>query len=190
MANVDAPQGWIATTKVGDNPSTQGTSKYLISSAYGTGIYAGDPVILHDTNGTILVSTTAADITLGVFNGCRYTDPTTSKPRWSNYYPASTAASDIIAHVYDDPYQQFEVQADATFTTADIGDCVDISYTAGSTVNGRSKAELKSTKATSAQGGKTWQIIRLSEDPNNSDTSAANANWVVAARLHFFKEND
>ena len=171
MANVDAPQGWIATTRVGDYPSTQGTSKYLISSAYGTAIFAGDPVILH------------------AINGCRYTDPTTSKPRWSNYYPASTAASDIIAHVYDDPYQQFEVQADAPFTTADIGDCVDISYTAGSTVNGRSKAELKSTKATSAQGGKTWQIIRLSEDPNNSDTSAANANWIVMARLHQYKLN-
>ena len=189
MANVDAPQGWIATTKVGDYPSTQGTSKYLISSAYGTAMFAGDPVILHATDGTITIGSADAAKPVGVFNGCRYTDPTTSKPRWSNYYPASTAASDIIAHVYDDPYQQFEVQADATFTTADIGDCVDISYTAGSTVNGRSKAELKSTKATSAQGGKTWQIIRLSEDPNNSDTSAANANWIVMARLHQYKLN-
>ena len=40
---------------------------------------------------------------LGVFNGCFYTDPTTGKPTFSNYYPGSTNASDIMANVIDDP---------------------------------------------------------------------------------------
>ena len=32
-----------------------------------------------------------------IFGGCFFTDPTTSKPTFSNNYPASTNASDIVA---------------------------------------------------------------------------------------------
>jgi hypothetical protein len=38
-------------------------------------------------------------LVVGVFNGCMYTDPTTSEQVFSNYYPASTNASDIIAFI-------------------------------------------------------------------------------------------
>jgi len=47
---------------------------------------------------------------------------------------------------------------------------------AGSTINGRSKEELTDASISNTA---TFRIIRLSEDPSNSDTSSANSNWIV-----------
>ena len=63
---------------------------------------------------------------VGVFNGCFYTDPTTNKPTFSNSYPGSISASDIMANIIDDPGATFEVQADDTFPVADLAGNYDI----------------------------------------------------------------
>jgi hypothetical protein len=57
---------------------------------------------------------------VGVFNGCFYTDPTTQKPTFSNYYPGGVTASDITAFVVDDPDAVFLMDADDTFARADL----------------------------------------------------------------------
>jgi hypothetical protein len=105
-----------------------------------------------------------------------FTDPTTSKPTFSNHYPASTNASDIVAQVYDDPRIVFEVQHDGTGTAAMNFGGFDFVGTGGSTLSGRSSQELDtSTVTTSGQ----FKQIGISKDPSNSDVSSANANVYV-----------
>ena len=117
---------------------------------------------------------------MGVFAGCFYTDPTTSKPTFSNFYPASTNASDIVANVYDDPRIVFEVQHDGTGTAAMNFGGFDFVGQAGSTTSGRSTQELDtSTVTTSGQ----FKQIGISKDPNNSDTSSANVNAYVVPNV-------
>ena len=123
---------------------------------------------------------------VGVFNGCQYTDPTSGEQVYSNYYPASTNASDIIAFIIDDPNVVYEVQADDTFPVADLFGNFDIVYTtAGSTLTGISGAELDVTTGATAT---TLPIkaIDISQDPNNSDVGAANTNVLVVIQNSVF----
>ena len=182
MANVDAPFGFKPVQKVGGGVSNQGQTEYAIANGYGTAIFQGDPVELVST-GTLEVANAAGNTIVGVFNGCFYTDPTTQKPTFSNFYPGSIAAADIVANVIDDPNQLFEVQANGTVTAANVGENAETSYTAGSTKSGISKAEVN-TFASNASS--TWIIVGLSKDPDNSDTSVANGNLIVKPNLHYY----
>ena len=183
MANQDAPFG---LRPVKSSTSSQRQNRYRIASGYNTNIFQGDLVTVA-TNGTV-VRVAAGDnaLCLGVFNGCQYTDPTTSETVFSNFYPASTNASDIIAFIIDDPDVVFEVQADAAFPIADLFGNFDIVYTtAGSTATGISGAELKV-----ADGGTATTLsikaIDISEDPDNDDVSSANTNVYVVIQNHVF----
>jgi hypothetical protein len=183
MANLDAPFGFRPVGELGSEVNNGGTSKYLIASGYGTAIFKGDIVQLL-TTGYISVSANSTATNIGVFNGCFYNDPTTQKPTWSNYYPASTTPTvgNIEAFVYDDPNRLFEVQANGTLNQAAVGDNADQVYAAGSTINGASKSELGSVAGGSAQ----MRIIRICEDPENSDISSANSNWIVRFNEHLY----
>ena len=123
---------------------------------------------------------------VGVFNGCQFTDPTTGEQKFSNFYPASTNASDIIAFVIDDPMVVFEIQCNAAFPVADLFGNFDIVYTsAGSTTTGISGAELNvSDGATTAT--LSLKCIDISEDPENSDVSSDATNVLVVIQNHLF----
>jgi hypothetical protein len=183
MANLDAPFGFRPVGELGSEVNNGGTSKYLIASGYGTAIYKGDIVQLL-TTGYVSVSANSTATNIGVFNGCFYNDPTTQKPTWKNYYPGSITPTvgNIEAFVYDDPNRLFEVQANGTLNQAAVGDNADQVYAAGSTINGASKSELGSVAGGSAQ----MRIIRISEDPENSDISSANSNWIVRFNEHLY----
>jgi hypothetical protein len=126
------------------------------------------------------------DLVLGVFNGCRYTDPTTGKETFSNFYPASTNAADIEASVIDAPHAVYEIQADAAFPVADLFGNFDIvDATAGSTASGTSRTEIDvTTGATTA--GLPLKAIDISTDPENSDVGSANTNVIVVINNHLF----
>tara|TARA_R110000796_G_scaffold8855_4_gene30203 strand:- start:1224 stop:1808 length:585 start_codon:yes stop_codon:yes gene_type:complete len=186
MANQDAAFGMRPVRMVGGAPYTGGQSRYRIAASYGTSIFQGD-MVAQVTGGTVEVHADAGTVPIvGVFNGCMYTDPTTSEQVFSNFYPASTNASDIIAFIIDDPMVVFEIQADAAFPIADLFGNFDIVYTsAGSTVTGISGAELKV-----ADGGTATTLsikaIDISGDPENSDVAAANTNVLVVIQNHVF----
>jgi len=180
MANIDAPFGLRPVGELGSEIQNGGTSKYQIADNSTKAIYKGDVVTILGT-GYIDVNDDATSITanVGVFNGCFYIDPTTTKPTWSNYYPGAVNITQgtIDAFVYDDPNKLFLVQCAGTLSQAAVGGNADLAtYVAGSTVNGQSKQEMA---ASSASGAATLRIIRLCEDPDNSDISADNGNWVV-----------
>ena len=190
MANKDAAFGFRAIGGMGSSYETQGTSKYQINDNWTNAIFQGDLVAAGDGSATDRASTTsvkgyifgsiaASTLNLGVFNGCFYIDPTTSKPTWKNYYPGAVniTTGTIAAYCYDNPQQLYEAQTAGTLTQTDVGSLIDqATYVAGSTINGHSKSELHTaSKITTGQ----FRIVRLSDDPSNDDTGSANSNWVV-----------
>ena len=186
MANQDAAFGMKPIRMIGGAPYTGGQSRYRIAANYGTSIFQGD-MVAQVTGGTVEVHADGGTVPIvGVFNGCMYTDPTTSEQVFSNFYPASTNASDIIAFIIDDPSVVFEIQCNAAFSIADLFGNFDIVYTtAGSTSTGISGAELNV-----ADGGTgttlSVKVIDISEDPENSDVSADATNVLCVIQNHVF----
>ena len=195
MANIDAPFGLRAVGMLGSAPSNEGTSQYKITNGYTSAIYAGDVVFAGngaqtDNAGTAVptgylgLSKSDSVLNVGVFNGAFYQDPTTNKPTFQNYWPGdiTVTTGDIDGFVYDSPDMLFEVQTTGQLTQANAFESADLVYTAGTAVtNGRSKEQLAGT---AADTGGMFRIIRLSEDPANSDTSADGANWIVRFNEH------
>jgi len=172
MANKDAAFGFRPVRHLSGGEIR--TNEYKIAANYGTSIFQGSPVLAVTAGGIEVAA--AGNVVLGVFGGCFFTDPTTSKPTFSNHYPASTNASDIVAFVYDDPRIVFEVQHDGTGTAAMNFGGFDLVGTSGSTTTGRSSGELDTSSVTTSG---QFKQIGISKDPNNSDTSTDNANAYV-----------
>jgi hypothetical protein len=185
MANKDSAFGLKPVRTMG-GVSNFTANEYVIASGATGPIYQGTPVVMDGAGGDIVVAAAGDADIVGVFWGCSYTDPTTGKPTWSNYYPGSIAASDIVAQVYDDPRIVFEIQSAGTVTQADVGANADMTTIgAGSSTTGISSAEIS---ATTASGTAQLRIIGLSKDPDNSDTSAANGNVYVLINEHAYTQ--
>ncbi len=186
MANQDAAFGMRPVRMIGGAPYTGGQSRYRIAANYGTSIFQGD-MVMQVTGGTVEVHADGGTVPIvGVFNGCQYTDPTSGEQVYSNYYPASTNASDLIAFIIDDPMVVFEIQANIAFPIADLFGNFDIVYTtAGSTVTGISGAELQVTDGGTATT-LAVKAIDISGDPENSDVGAAHTNVLVTIQNHLF----
>ena len=184
MANKDASFGLKPVKMMGGSPYSGGQSRYRIAANYGTSIFQGD-LVMQVTGGGIEIHADGGTVPIvGVFNGCMYTDPTTSEQVFSNFYPASTNASDIIAFVHDDPNMVFEIQADDTFPVADLFGNFDIVYTnSGSTTTGISGAELDVTTGATTTN-LPLKAIDISQDPENSDVGSANTNVLVVIQNH------
>ena len=198
MANQDAAFGFRQVGGLGSRPTSNGTSKYVIASGYTSAIYAGDIVEMGagtDESGAAIAAgyigqaaATSSTRNLGIFNGCFYDDPTTRKPTFNNFWPGDVVvtnpAAGATAFVYDDPADLFEVQTSGTINQTYVGRSIDMAYTAGAAVtNGRSKEEIG---ATSYAGTGQLALIRVSEDPSNSDETAANSNWIVKFNEHVY----
>ena len=183
MANQDAAFGFRPTRHLSGGQIR--TEEYVIAANYNTAIYTGQVVEAVTAGG--IEAAAAADVQqVGVFGGVFYTDPTTSKPTWSAYYPASTNASDLKATVYADPNIIFEVQHDETGTAAMNNSGFDFVGVSGSTINGQSSSELDTSTSTTSGG---FKQIGISNDPDNQDTSTANCNAYVVFNTgeHVFK---
>jgi len=197
--------GLIPAGTLGATPSTGGQNKYKIDSGYATSLYLGQPVQLDtaggaNTNPGYVISGQDAITrpTIGVFNGCFYTDATTNKPTFSSYFPRTTApanSEDIDAFIIDNPFQQYNVQLDtrlaatAILAQAEMGSTFGLTVSAlgaasaasGSTLSGQSNSQL--TVGTGATGIQNqWRLLRSAEDPENEDLiTAPQTNPALAA---------
>lgn len=186
MANVVEKFGLRPYRKLDGSPLAGAQNRYTISANNSTAIFQGD-LVIPEADGDIsrhIAGTSAAVI--GVFNGCFFTDPTTQKPTFKNFYPGSVNASDITAFVVDDPDAVFLIDADAAFTRADLFANYSVTNATGTTITGISQVQLD----VSAVGTATTfavQAIDIAQDANNSDTSTANANILVRINNHFYK---
>lgn len=106
---VEAPYGLRPVNLIGGRVFAGATRQIPIASAYATSIFNGDVVKLIN-DGTLQKDTGTTTATpVGVFVGCRYTDPNLGYELYSQYYPSGTVASDIVAYVVDDPDALFKV---------------------------------------------------------------------------------
>jgi hypothetical protein len=199
--------GLIPAGVLGGAPSTGGQNKYKIDSGYATSLYMGMPVQYDSASGAnvdpgyIVTAQDAITVpTIGVFNGCFFTDANTLKPTFSSFYPGATVPAanvnngDTDAFVIDNPWQQYVVQLDtrlaATLDAAQVnmGRTYGLTVRAegttavsGSTTSGQSNGQL--TVGTVSDIANQWRLLRSAEDPENEDlittpqTNAALANF-------------
>ena len=186
MANILEKFGLRPARQLNGSPFINAQNRYRIAANNSTAIFQGDLVIPF-TSGTVgrAIANTSTSV-VGVFNGCFYTDPTTQKPTWKNYYPGSINATDITAFVIDGPDTVFEINANGTFAVADLFQNYSISNVSGSTLSGISQVQLDVSNSGTAS---TFivQAIDISQDPQNSDVSATNANIMVRISNHFYR---
>ena len=185
--------GLVASMAVGNRAAVQGQSKYEIDAGETNAIFNGEPVKvdINASTGGYIVTAAAGTATVGVLNGVFFTAATTLKPTFSNFYPAATTpanSEDVTAFVNDDPLQEYIIASDATLgaTLALRKSKVGLTYAttaaAGSTTTGKSSVQLGiSTAATTA---KALRVVRVAEDPENEDQTAANCSVVVKINLH------
>jgi hypothetical protein len=111
---VDAPYGFKPINRLDGLPYAGATRQIPIANAYNQNIFYGDVVQI--SNGTVVRSsytpasspTTPIAGTIGIFLGCSYTSPSTGQKLFQQFYPANTAANDIVAIVVDDPRALFK----------------------------------------------------------------------------------
>ena len=149
MSSTATPYGFRPVGLLGSGTWSDATRQIKIASGYATAIFYVDAVKLVSA-GTVEKDTGTTALTpVGIFVGCRYTDPTTNQPTYSQYWPASTAASDAFAYICDDPNIVFQAQGDASLAQTTLGNNVAVVQTGGSTAIGNSKNALDaSTVAT------------------------------------------
>lgn len=150
---VSAPYGLKPINLIGGQPYAGSTRQMKIASGFATDIFNGD-IVKRANDGTIQketgTTTTTTTGIIGVFVGCRFTDPNTGQLTFKNYWPASTVAADARAYVVDDPDALFKiVSCSGTTTVAGIGyTAIGVNaaliQNAGSTTNGNSKVALLS----------------------------------------------
>lgn len=185
MANKDAAFGLKPVRMMGGAPYSGGQSRYRIANNLSGKIFQGDLVKQVTGGGVERVAASSTVPVVGVFNGCQYTDPTSGEQVYSNYYPGSIAADDIIAFVIDDKNVVFEVQADDTFPVADLFGNFDIvdQATTGDVYSGRSNVELDVTTGATTTT-LPLKAIDISQDPENDDVASANTNVLCVIQNH------
>ena len=186
MANTLGKFGLRPSRQLNGSPFINAQNRYRISANNTTAIFQGD-LVIPTTSGVVTryVAGTSSPV-VGVFNGCFYTDPTTQKPTWRNYYPASTNASDIIAFVIDGPDTVFEIDANASFAVADLFQNYSVTNVSGSTLSGISQVQLD-VSTSGVASTFVVQAIDIAQDPLNSDLTVSNANIMVRINNHFYK---
>jgi hypothetical protein len=186
MSNQVEKFGLRPYRKLDGTPLVGAQNRYTIASGYATAIFQGDMVIPVTGGNVERYPGNTSTAVVGVFNGVFYTDPTTQKPTFKNYYPGGVAASDITAFVVDDPDAVFLVDADSAFPRSSLFTNYSVTNTTGVTQTGLSKVQLD---VSSADTNATFavQAIDISQDPDNSDTTTDNANILVRINNHFYR---
>jgi len=180
--------GLIAAGTVGSTPATQGQGKYYIIAGAGAGgdLFQGCSVRMKDGYITEAQSTRTF-LTIGVFNGIFYNASTTLKPTWSNWYnqPITPANSEnVTCFVIDNPFQLFVGSMSAAEVQANYGKTISLTQAAptGSETSGQCQDELDQATGIHATNNQ-WRLLRLAEDPENSDMTTPNTSVVVAQSL-------
>jgi hypothetical protein len=169
--NVAGPYGLVPVGIVGQRYNTGGFTQKGIATTYATSIFQGD-IVKSVTGGTVEKDTgTTACTPTGIFVGCFFTDAATG-PRFQNYWPASQAATDAVAYIVDDPNILFKIAITSSgvvissLAITDIGANLQITQTAGDTINGVSRVSADDTSATTNTF--PLRVISLVEETRDS----------------------
>jgi hypothetical protein len=167
MSSTLAPYGLRPIGAWGGRQYAGSTREIKIATTYSSDLFTGQAVEVH-TDGTCIKS----DLTgvVGVFVGCAFTQTTGTKYfTTQQYWPASTAATDALAYVVDDPFALFQIQADGSVAQASLGENVDVSITSGYTVYAGSATTGNSTMAALVTTATTntfpWRLVDFINNP-------------------------
>jgi len=196
MATTATPFGLKPVQLLGGTSFAGATRQYKIANNYGTNIFNGSIVKIVAAGGVELMTDlgTNADqfdaATIGVFVGCSYTSPETKQITFSNYYPASTAADDIVAYVVDDPNTLFIAQCDGQVAATARGANIPLanvqSGSTGSTTTGNSNVALDAS-ATGTTNTIALRIVDFTDDALNS-VNDAYTQVIVKLNKHFYTQ--
>lgn len=170
MADVASPYGAVPVSSLVSCAYNDKIVHYKIANGYNTNIFYGDFVKWHDNNPNTTIQKdvgTTAMTPIGVFLGCSYTDPVSGEFRQSQYFPANTAADDIVAYVQSDPFVVMKIQADGPVDQDDLGKNVPVVQTAGSTLIGTSKNAID-ISAAATSNTLPLKIIDFVDGPNDA----------------------
>lgn len=179
MANVNGAYGLRPSRHM--NGGCHQTNAYSIASGYASNIFTGDPVVATGTGKNIELAAAGTTNAIGVFAGCQYVDQN-GEQKFSPYWPASTAATEIQALVYDDPDMIFSMQCD-TLAEGDVQALCD--WVAGSGVLATGVSGAQAEGSATATTGKSLRILGLVPSPDNAYGAYAKAEvqFVEHARM-------
>ena len=178
---VAAPYGYKPVNLIGGQVYAGSTRNLPIQYNSTNAIFYGDFVYLNAGYVDVItypLNTTAAHLTVGVFLGCYYTNPTTKQRLFSQYYPGGVLAGDITAIVADDPDLIIQTSVTSTATSGVIASASSLlvgsnmvgTTTAGSTSTGNGTGAVV---AASAAGATTAGFRVISLIPDTQITSSA-----------------
>jgi len=196
MANTDSPFGLRPHNKLGSAPNSNGMTPYKVQingvAGSSSAIRQGDMVIPL-TNG--LVDVSAADggsvAILGVMAGCEYT-ALDGTPVFDNNYPGTSSlksGTEATVFVYDDPFQVYEIQCDASLTNLATATALIHSNAEGTgfgseQANGISAGELSVASAGATTATDNFRIIGF-KDVEGIDYASAGVVALVKLNLPF-----
>lgn len=185
--------GGFRWVKSRDGNKTAPVELRTVASAYGTGVFRGDPVKLVD-DGTIAVCA-AGDAIYGIADGVEQYRLNGVNGVKGNYLPASTTYSGApvvtnpaasVVRVIPARGQIFEGDANtlaATLTAAQtlmFNNCDVDGGAGGSTTTGRSTFVVNNTGGQLGTGTAQIRMLEISTDPLNDVTAA---NWKVLIQV-------
>lgn len=193
MANTDSPRGLTPVKHRNGAPYNGAVTPYYMPNDYSVDIFVGDPVVKTSTSNTAEVKVPG----LGAFpagmlqevnkatagDGNAITGVVVGFAANPSNLSAIYGASDTerVVLVCDDPDILFEVQASGTIAATDIGLNGNLIFThSGSTVTGRSGAELHGTLNTTA----TFQLKVHGLVNREGNELGANAKLLVSINNH------
>ena len=166
-----------------DNTGSLAEWKKALST---TQIFHQDLVLLAST-GYVVVGTAGIAVVnqLGSLNGSFYTDPTSSKPTWSNFAPNNTA-TDMTCLFNDNPQTMFEMRTTiTTLTQADAGATAPIVATAGSATTKISGYTIGAVTSAINQ----LKLIGITRDEQNQTLDESGSIWRVMLCSHILGSN-
>ena len=173
---VSGPYGLKPVNLIGGQVFAGATRQIPIASAYNTNLLNGDLVKIVSSGTLEKDAGTTTATPVGVFLGCRYTDPNLGYELYSQYFPANTVADDIVAYVADDPDQLYKVAVVSGTTVIAgvgrtvVGNNVSLVQNAGSTQSGNSKVAVLSSSAATTNTLPIRVIDVVTETASAADT--------------------
>lgn len=186
MALTASPYGLVLRK----HPTGQSRANaYTIDAAYATAIGYGDPVALV-TTGLLNIGTAGNDF-IGVFAGVQYKDGT-GKPTYSKNWPgAVSGATDIVAYVYDDVDNIYEIQVatgGSGYAQAAIGAQANFVINAPNAATGHSTSALNATLIAAGSQG-NFRIVGFGADGVYDATTNPFPSVLVQAATHQYTAN-
>lgn len=174
MAVTAAPYGLVPVKQSNEAPSAGTQREFRIASG-AAGMFFGTPVRVNAGNLVPVSSATfgaaKADLYVGVFQGCVYTDSAGNRV-YNESWPNGQVATNAIGFVAHDPETLFMVQAStANFDALSaIGSSYGLlNFASGNTTTGRSTAALDI--ASGAATANPLKVVDIATLPDNTNAS-------------------